>query len=60
MLADKREEQREAMTLPTLPFNGHLRGRRPLNALTPAFVRNVAKAGRYGDGGSQSRTSHSQ
>ena len=24
--------------------------RRPDNALTPAFVRNVAKAGRYGDG----------
>ena len=34
------------------------RGRQPVNVLTPAFVRNVARAGRYGDGRSQSRSSH--
>ena len=33
--------------------------RRLDNALTPAFVRNVAKAGRYGDGCSQSPASDS-
>ena len=36
------------MTLPTNALNGSLQGRRPQNVLTPAFVRNVAKAGRYG------------
>jgi hypothetical protein len=38
------------MTFPTEPLNGNPRGRRPMNALTPAFVRNVANAGRYSDG----------
>ena len=37
------------MTFPTKPLNGNLQGRRPVNVLTPAFVRNVAQAGRYGD-----------
>ena len=41
------------MTHPTLPTNAHLLGRRPVNALTPAFVRSVSKAGRYGDDRSQ-------
>ena len=48
------------MTLPTNVLNGSLQGRRPQNVLTPAFVRNVAKAGRYGDGVGQSRASRSQ
>ena len=34
-------------------------GRWPENALTPAFVRNVAKAGRYCDGRCESRVSDS-
>ena len=38
------------MTFTTKALNGSLQGRRPQNVLTPAFVRNVAKAGRYGDG----------
>ena len=41
------------MTFPTKELNGSLQGRRPQNVLTSAFVRNVAKAGRYGDGGGQ-------
>ena len=33
------------------------RGRQAVNVLTPAFVRNVARVGRYGDGRRQSRAS---
>ena len=47
------------MTLPTHPREPRPPGRRLEHALTPAFVRNVATAGRYGDGGSQSRVSDS-
>ena len=43
------------MTVPTQQRESRPRGRRLENVLTPAFVRNVAKSGRYGDGGSQSR-----
>ena len=35
------------------------RGRQSVNVLTPAFVRNVARAGRYGDGRRQSPSSRS-
>ena len=38
------------MTVPTQQHEPRPRGQRLENALTPAFVRNVAKAGRYGDG----------
>ena len=37
-------------TLPKRPPKRKPRGRHPLNALTPAFVRNVNQAGRYCDG----------
>ena len=35
------------------------RGHHPESALTPAFVRNVARAGRYCDGRRESRVSDS-
>ena len=38
------------MTLPTRPPQRKPRSRHPNNALTPAFVRNVSRAGRYCDG----------
>ena len=38
------------MTLPRRPSKRKLGGRHPQNALTPAFVRNVSRAGRYCDG----------
>ena len=38
------------MTLPRRPPKRKPRGRHPHNALTPAFVRNVSRAGRYCDG----------
>ena len=38
------------MTLPKRPPKRKQRGRHPHNALTPAFVRNVSRAGRYCDG----------
>ena len=38
------------MTLPAEEFEQRRRARRLENVLTPAFVRNVEKAGRYGDG----------
>ena len=38
------------MTLPKRPPQRKPRGRHPENALTPAFVRNVSRAGRYCDG----------
>ena len=38
------------MTLPKRPPQRKPRGRHPQNALTPAFVRNVSRAGRYCDG----------
>ena len=38
------------MTLPKRPPKRKPRGRHPHNALTPAFVRNVSRAGRYCDG----------
>ena len=38
------------MTVPTQQCERKQGYRRLDNALTPAFVRNVAKAGRYGDG----------
>ena len=38
------------MTLPRRPPQRKPRGRHPENALTPAFVRNVSRAGRYCDG----------
>ena len=38
------------MTLVKRPPQRKPRGRHPLNALTPAFVRNVSQAGRYCDG----------
>ena len=47
------------MTLRTEQLELRPRARRLENVLTPAFVRNVAKAGRYGDGDGQSRASHS-
>ena len=47
------------MTLPTHPREPRPPGRRLEHALTPAFVRNVATAGRYGDGHRQSRASYS-
>ena len=47
------------MTVPMQQREPRPGGRWLDNALTPAFVRNVAKAGRYGDGGSQSRVSDS-
>ena len=47
------------MTLPTQQLEPRPRARRLDNVLTPAFVRNVAKSGRYGDGGSLSRVNHS-
>ena len=47
------------MTLPTEQLELRPRARRLENVLTPAFVRNVAKAGRYGDGHRQSRASYS-
>ena len=37
------------MTLPRRPPQRKLRGQHPHNALTPAFVRNVSRAGRYCD-----------
>ena len=40
------------MTLPRQPPKRKPRGRHPHNALTPAFVRNVSRAGRYCDGNS--------
>ena len=46
------------MTLPTQQLEPRPRARRLDNVLTPAFVRNVARAGRYGDGRSQSRASY--
>ena len=44
------------MTLPTQQREPRPRDRRLENALSPAFVRNVAKAGRYGDGRRRSRS----
>ena len=41
---------RTGMTLPRRPPQRKPRGRHPDNALTPAFVRNVSRAGRYCDG----------
>ncbi len=38
------------MTFPKRPPQRKPRGRHPDNALTPAFVRNVSRAGRYCDG----------
>ncbi len=38
------------MTLPRRPPQRKPRGQHPQNALTPAFVRNVSRAGRYCDG----------
>ena len=38
------------MTLPKRPPQRKPHGRHPINALTPAFVRNVSRAGRYCDG----------
>ncbi len=38
------------MTFPARQRELRPRARRLENVLTPAFVRNVAKAGRYGDG----------
>ena len=38
------------MTLPTRPPKRKPRGRQPENALSIAFVRNVARSGRYSDG----------
>ena len=38
------------MTLVKRPPKRKPRGQHPLNALTPAFVRNVNQAGRYCDG----------
>ena len=38
------------MTLPKRPPQRKPRGQHPQNALTPAFVRNVSRAGRYCDG----------
>ena len=38
------------MTLPKRPPRRKPRGQHPLNALTPAFVRNVNQSGRYCDG----------
>ena len=38
------------MTVATQQLERRPRARRLENMLTPAFVRNVAKAGRYGDG----------
>ena len=38
------------MTFPRRPPKRKPRGRHPHNALTPAFVRNVSRAGRYCDG----------
>ena len=38
------------MTLPKRPPQRKPRGCHPINALTPAFVRNVSQAGRYCDG----------
>ena len=38
------------MALPRRPPKGKPRGQHPHNALTPAFVRNVSRAGRYCDG----------
>ena len=38
------------MTLPTRPPKRKPRGRQPENTLSIAFVRNVARAGRYSDG----------
>ena len=38
------------MTLPRRPPKRKPRGQHPHNALTPAFVRNVSRAGRYCDG----------
>ena len=37
------------MTVPTQQLEQRPRARRLENVLTSAFVRNVAKAGRYGD-----------
>lgn len=37
------------MTLPAQNLEQRPKARRLENVLTPAFVRNVAKAGRYGD-----------
>ena len=45
--------------LPTQTLNGNPRGRHPESALTPAFVRNVARAGRYCDGRCKFRASDS-
>ena len=47
------------MTLPTHPREPRPQGRRLEHALTPAFVRNVATAGRYGDGRRRSRATTS-
>ena len=47
------------MAVPTQQLELRPRARRLENVLTPAFVRNVAKSGRYGDGGGPSRASHS-
>ena len=44
------------MTLQTQQREPRPRDRRLENALSPAFVRNVAKAGRYGDGRRRSRS----
>ena len=48
------------MTLPTEQLEPRPRARRLENVLTPAFVRNVAKAGRYGDGRRRSRATASE
>ena len=48
------------MTVPTQQHESRPRGQRLENALTPAFVRNVAKAGRYGDGRRRSRATASE
>ena len=47
------------MTLPTHPREPRPPGRRLEHALTPAFVRTVATAGRYGDGRRRSRATTS-
>ena len=38
------------MTFPIRPPKRKPRGRQPENALSIAFVRNIARAGRYSDG----------
>ena len=47
------------MTLPTRSPKRKPRGRHPENALSNAFVRNVARAGRYCDGHSEQQANDS-